>query len=142
MILPHSEPSEDEGAWVRVESYSNRALAELGKRRLDENGIASKIYDEIMGSFYSDAVGGIRLMVRSGDFNLARSVLESDQPAGAAAFDPQSEITPATPYCFRCHSKDVRREPLRGPAWKRLLFRLFGLRATLHCQNCGHDWKI
>lgn len=129
----------ESNAFVPLETYPNLMLAELDKSRLSEGGVEAKVFDGNMGSFYSDAVGGIRLMVESRDLETARALLRAEPLDAGETFDPASEITADSKYCFHCHSKNIRVEtvPEKPGILGRLLGKREGAKKIQHCADCG-----
>jgi hypothetical protein len=71
----HSDPP------VMIRRYQNLPEAWLSKSILDSSGIESFLVDENLVGIqwmYSNAVGGIKLLVRSEDAETARNLLEQD----------------------------------------------------------------
>ena len=128
---------------IPLETYPNALLAELDLGRLSQEGIAARIFDGNMGTYYA-ASGGVRLMVESKDLEAAKKILASERPQEQAAFDEAGEISEDSVYCFRCHSKDIDVESVEeAPGF---LGRLFGQKPgwkkKVRCKNCGNEWRV
>jgi hypothetical protein len=91
--------------------------------------------------FYSNLVGGIKLMVREEDAETARAVLERNIPeklevAGVGEYEQ--------PSCPKCGSLDVSFDGLD----KRVAYTGFFLGVPIHlkhqggkCHACGQEWE-
>ncbi len=111
---------------------------------LDSAGIESFLGDENLVRldwFYSNLVGGIKLMVREEDAETATAVLERNIPeklevAGVGEYEQ--------PSCPKCGSLDVSFDGLD----KRVAYTGFFLGVPIHlkhkggkCHACGHEWE-
>ena len=142
MILHESEESDDGERLVPIESYQNLILAELAKNRLIESGIFAETRDEMMGSFYNQAVGGIRLMVKSRDLDSARKVLDSNVVNEASDFKNEDEITSNIEYCSKCHSKKLIETKIIGTGiLDKTINMVMGFKKIARCSECGNEWK-
>ena len=64
---------------VYIKTYLNRPEAELGKGLLEANGIKAMVSADDAGGMRPDlmqATGGVRLLVREGDKEIAIRILE------------------------------------------------------------------
>lgn len=132
--------------WIEAGNYPTPIAAAVAKAKLESHGIDSALFDaELANSWvYTNALGGVRLMVAPGDLEAARDVLAADESlsdADAAKAVPEgADIFGADPdsWCPDCHSREVevRREARRG--W---LMRWLNPGRALHCRACGHDWR-
>ena len=128
---------------VMVARYGGVPEALVAKSMLDSAGIESFLGDENLVRldwFYSNLVGGIKLMVREEDAETARKVLEQNIPE-------KLEVTGvgeyAQPPCPRCGSLDVSFDALD----KQIAYTGFFLGVPIHvnhkggkCHACGHVW--
>ena len=107
---------------------------------LEAEGIPARIADEhTVGAFwlYSEAVGGVKLMVAPEDLERAARLLAEDR----------SSLLPETPdshACPRCASEEVRHP--RAHRWSAVLswvlsFPLVFWSRSLRCASCGHRWR-
>ena len=140
-------PTSDDDALrpVMVGRYSGVPEAMVAKSMLDSAGIESFLGDENLVRldwFYSNLVGGIKLMAREQDAETARTVLEKNIPeklevAGVGEY--------AQPACPKCGSLDVTFDGLNKQiAYTGFLF----LGVPIHvnrkggkCHACGHKWE-
>lgn len=133
-----------EGKLVEVWNYPRVTLAEIGRYRLDRNGIASEIFGGSVDSYYLTAIGGISLMVREADFQAAKGILESEEVIEDGTVEEKDEISRDAVYCPDCHSKRIRtRKIIRirsaffaVDAWKKL----FGFNKVFKCRDCKKTW--
>src|SRR5215467_668775 len=128
---------------VIVGRYRDLAIASVAKSILDSAGIESMLADDSvirMDWFYSNAVGGIKLLVRADDAAEARELLESQAPA---TFEVDGVGEYEQPKCPNCGSIDVSFEELdRKIAHTGLLVSLPipAVKQGWNCHSCGHTW--
>ena len=128
---------------VIVGRYRDLSIASVAKSILDSAGIESFLADDNvirMDWFYSNAVGGIKLLVRDEDAAEARELLEGQAPE---KFEVEGVGEYEQPKCPSCGSFDVSFEELdRKIAHTGLLMSL-PIPAMKHgwsCHACGHSW--
>jgi hypothetical protein len=130
---------------VMIRRYQLLPEALLSKSILDSAGIESFLADENLVRidwFYSNLVGGIKLLVRAQDAETARKLLEQETPE---KFDVDGVGEYKQPRCPRCQSLDVAFDELN----KRIAYggmRLASLPITItsdhwKCHSCGHEWQ-
>lgn len=115
----------DTPAPVLLRRYSDLPQAILAKSILDSAGIESFLADENIVRidwFYSNLVGGIKLLVREEDAEAAQNLLEQKIPE---TFEAGETGLFQQPRCPRCQSVDISFEG--NEAWK--------------CNSCEHAWK-
>jgi Putative prokaryotic signal transducing protein len=142
MPREHEEP----GALVEIGNYPTPIDGAMAQARLEGAGIEAVLFDAEMATswVYTNALGGVRLMVAVEDEETARALLAADASSLAvndvAAIRDEDQIALDHPetWCPDCHSKDVEtvREAPRG-----LFARLFNPGPALHCLACGHRWR-
>lgn len=128
---------------VIVGRYRDLSTASVAKSVLDSAGIESFLTDDSvirMDWLYSNALGGIKLLVRDQDAEAARELLEARIPE---KFDVEGVGEYQQPKCPNCGSLDVSFEELdRKIAYPGLLIS-FPIPAVKHgwnCHSCGHSW--
>ena len=139
------ERKETDG-WTEAENYPTPVDADIARARLEAAGIEAVVFDgELAASWvYTNALGGVRLMVRPGDLARARDLLATEEPPDDAAeelLEASGEIPPdadATGFCPACHARDV--EP-RDEAPRGRIARWLNPGAPLRCRACGHRWR-
>jgi Putative prokaryotic signal transducing protein len=121
---------------VVVRSYLNLLDALLAKGSLETAGIESFLADENMVRldwFISNALGGVKIMVRDEDVADAIAVLDQPMPE-TFTVDGIGEYK--QPHCPECGSLDVSfgAQPLiyNDPAALPV--------QSWYCQNCSHTW--
>jgi len=133
-----------EEAFAQLGNYPSLILAEVAKSRLALSGIQAEIFDSELANLYTNALGGVKLMVRREDYDAARLVLESADVVGEDAVSDEDVITEGSLYCPRCHSKDVEvKSPdfsRRGFSLSRTLRNWFGFQKDMRCRHCGNVW--
>lgn len=66
-----------ENDWITLESFPTVFEAQICSGLLRDASIESVVMDEATGASFSIAIGGIKVRVRSRDYEAARAVLES-----------------------------------------------------------------
>jgi hypothetical protein len=129
---------------VMVGRYRDSPEALVAKSMLDSAGIESFLSDENLVRldwFYSNLIGGIKLMVREEDAETARKLLEQNIPeklevAGVGEY--------TQPPCPKCGSLDVSFDELNKKIAYPILF--LGIPVPVNhkggkCHACGHEWE-
>ena len=128
---------------VMVGRYRDSGEAMIAKSMLDSAGIESFLSDENLVRldwFYSNLVGGIKLMVREEDGETARKLLEENIPE---KFDVTGVGEYAQPRCPQCGSLDVSFDALNKQIAYPGLFLNLPIpvnRKGGKCHACGHAW--
>ena len=141
------ERSESEPAHpnlVMVGRYRDLPNASIAKSILDSAGIDSFLADENivrMDWFYSNLMGGSKLMVREEDADTAKKILEMDVPE---SFEVEGAGNYEQERCPKCGSMDVSIDELD----KRLAVAGFVVGLPIRvihtgrkCHSCGHEWE-
>ncbi len=71
---------DDSSTLIVLESYNSDVEAHIARGVLESNGVKCIINNEIMSSIYPltlTSIGGIKLLVRREDFELAKEILNS-----------------------------------------------------------------
>jgi hypothetical protein len=128
---PGSSSLEGTAPPVIIRRYQELPEALLSKSILESAGIESFLADENLVRidwFYSNLVGGIKLLVRGDDAETARKLLAQDTP-DKFQVDWVGEYQ--QPRCPRCQSLDVAFVgipiPITNERWK--------------CHSCGNEWE-
>lgn len=129
---------------VAVGNYPTPLDGAVDHARLRAADIDAVLFDTEMATnwVYTNALGGVRLMVPRKDAAAARALLATTAPPVDTASDPAPGelIAPDEPgtWCPACHSRDIetREEPPRG-----LLRRWFAPGAARRCRACGYGWR-
>jgi hypothetical protein len=133
-------------AMVQIGNYPTPIDGAMAKAHLEAHGIDSVLFDAEMATswVYTNALGGVRLMVAAEDEVAARDVLAADATlntadaeeavSGGELISPDHHQT----WCPDCHSKDVEvhKEAPRG--W---FIRRFNPGPALRCRACGHHFR-
>src|SRR5713226_3300155 len=128
---------------VMIARYGGVPEALVAKSMLDSAGIESFLSDENLVRldwFYSNLVGGIKLMVREEDAETARKLLEENIPE---KFDATGVGEYAQPRCPQCGSMDVSFDGLNKQIAYPGLFLSLPIpvnRKGGKCHACGHEW--
>ncbi|ENX09739.1 MULTISPECIES: DUF2007 domain-containing protein [Acinetobacter] len=128
--------------WVVAETYSFPYEAQIAKTQLEAAGIPARIENEHtinMDWLYSNALGGVRLLVPDRYFEQAQALLAQDfsqeleQEFGLSERCPQCGSTDIKPYTEG-----------KRPAYLVFLllgFPLFSYKHGTKCQQCQHFWS-
>jgi hypothetical protein len=147
---PLQEPSKPDlpnplAAPVMIRRYQDLPEALLSKSILESAGIESFLADENLiriDWFYSNLVGGIKLLVRAQDAETANKILAQETPD---KFDVDGVGEYQQPRCPKCHSLDVAFDELnKRIAYGGMLFVGLPIAVTTDhwkCHACGHEWK-
>lgn len=110
---------------VIVGRYRDASTATIAKSLLDAAGIESFLADGVIQIdwLYSDALGGVKLLVRDEDAAAACELLEAQVPE---RFDVEGVGLYEQPKCPNCGSLDVYFRPPAKQGW--------------NCSACGHRW--
>lgn len=128
---------------VVVASYSFPHEAQIAKASLESAGIPAILSDEHtinMQWLYSNALGGVKLLVPPKFFEDAKNILETDYSA-----DVDAEMGPDNVECPSCGSLNIA-SYTRGkkPAFVVFLllgFPLFFYQHGFKCADCDRFWK-
>jgi hypothetical protein len=127
---------------VRVARFRDLPEAEIAKSVLDSAGIESFLAEENivrLDWFYSNLVGGIKLLVRAEDADAARQLLEQNVPEKFEADGEEYE----QPRCPQCQSWDVAFDGLDRPITYAVLYLGLPVPVTNRgwkCRACGYRW--
>ena len=129
---------------VVIGRYRDLPAAAVAKSVLDSAGIESFLADDTvirLDWLWSNALGGVKLLVRDGDATAAREILEAHVPE---KFEVDGVGEYEQPRCPNCNSLDVSFQELdRKMAHTGLLISL-PIPAVKHgwnCHACGHNWE-
>jgi hypothetical protein len=129
---------------IVVRRFRDLIEAELAKKKLESAGIDAFVADENivrMDWFYSNAVGGLRLMVKPEDTDAAVTILDEPIPDQITQEDP--DLTYTQPHCPKCDSLDVSFESLDRPLSYGLMYLNLPFPVSKHNwkgQKCGAEW--
>ena len=130
--------------WVLLQSFSFPYEAQIAKSQLHAFGISARIENEHtinMDWLYSNALGGVRLLVLESDIEEAKQLLDQDY---SDAVDDIFNID--HPKCPRCQSSEIIAYTKgKKPAFIVLLLFWFPLSKLEHgyrCQSCDHFFKL
>ena len=129
--------------WILVKTFSFPYEAQIAKTQLEAFGIPVRIENEHtinMDWFYSNALGGVRLLVLEKDLNDAKALLEKD-----FIEDLEQEFGKNKGRCPNCGSYDI--EPYtkrKKSAFMALMFLglpLFSFKNGNRCKQCQYFWN-
>lgn len=134
---------------VVIAKFSLPLEAQIARASLESAGITAFVADEHtinMDWLYSNAMGGVRLIVRREDADAARRILEADFSMGVdESFLANEKNRVDVAHCPSCGSDDVY--PFtkgKRPAFLVFIllgFPLFFYQDGLKCKDCGTFWR-
>jgi predicted nucleic-acid-binding Zn-ribbon protein len=131
---------------VVIRRYDQAHLAHLDRAKLSDEGIESFLKDEntvSINPIWSNAVGGIKLIVHKSDIERVSSVLGTNEYSDLQnAFNDKIETQNV---CPKCGSTEVqqKRSFLSGIAFLILFFIPLAAPTNKYlCTSCSHTWKI
>jgi hypothetical protein len=140
-----SDPPKYSDPPVMIRRYQLLPEALLSKSILDSAGIESFLADENLiriDWFYSNLVGGIKLLVRREDAETANELLAQETPS---KFDVDGVGEYQQPCCPKCQSLDVAFDELnKRVAYGGMLFVGLPIPVTSEhwkCHSCGNEWE-
>ena len=128
---------------VMIRRYRDLPEASIAKSILDSAGIESFLIDDNLVRldwFYSNLIGGIKLLVREEDAETAGKLLDQVVPEKFAV-DNVGEYQ--QPSCPQCHSFEVSYDGLNKSTTYAALFLGLPIPVTdkgWKCHSCGHAW--
>ena len=138
------EPPPDPSELVVVGNYPDALSAEAVRSCLEMERIQAHVFDGLlstMNGLYTNAFGGVKVMVRRTDYPRARDLLATsnldlrDNPVSAV-----DEITPDGIHCQFCHSRRVRTRAswaLPSDPLSRFFAKAFSKTSVTLCRDCG-----
>jgi hypothetical protein len=139
------ESSQDHRPPVIVGRFQNLHEALLAKGQLDSAGIPNSLADDNMVRmdwFYSNLLGGVKVLVRAQHEEAALEVLSQPIPE---SFDVEGVGKYEQPRCPKCQSTDISFESLEKlPSYGSMM--LIGVpipfgAETWRCHACGSTWE-
>ncbi|HFE9766708.1 DUF2007 domain-containing protein [Acinetobacter baumannii] len=129
--------------WIVVKTFSFPYEAQIAKTQLEAFGILAYIENEHtinMDWFYSNALGGVRLLVPENYVDEAKLFLEKD-----FSDELEQKFGENKEYCPECGSLDIEVNT-KGKKSAFLVFMFFGLplfsfKNGSKCKRCGHFWN-
>jgi hypothetical protein len=129
---------------VTLRQFRDLPEALLAKGALESAGLQCFLADDItirMDWLWSNALGGIKLCVKSEDADAAAQLLDQGIPEG---FDVKGVGEFKQPSCPNCKSLEISYEDLNKPVAYTSVF--FGVpipfsRRRWKCNSCGHIWQ-
>jgi hypothetical protein len=128
---------------VTIRQFRDLPEALLAKGSLDSAGIECALTDDNMVRmdwFYSNAIGGIKLLVNAGDAAEAEQLLSQPIPDH---LDVSGVGDCEQPKCPKCGSLDVSFQELQPAAYLSMFLKVpipFHKRAW-HCHSCDVEWE-
>jgi hypothetical protein len=145
--LPEAAPqieSPESRNLVLLRRFRDLPEALLAKGKLDSSEVPSFLADDNtvrMDWLWSNAIGGVKILVEPEHFSEAAKLLNEPIPEG---LDFHESETYTQPRCPKCQSLDISFEELYKPLAFSSLFVSFPLpvqREGWICNDCGHVWN-
>ncbi len=131
-----------------LKSYEFSHEAHLDLAKLQDEGIRAFLKNDTMVSIaphYSNAVGGVLLVVESAQWDFANRLLLGNQDTEQMLQELYPDSKPEeNRQCTRCGSRDVfqGRSVLSGIMFLILFVLPVSLRKNrFHCATCDHSWR-
>ncbi|MCB9197665.1 MAG: DUF2007 domain-containing protein [Flavobacteriales bacterium] len=129
-------------SWVILSTYTLPQEMNIHKSILELEGIECAVKDEMttqVHNFYSNAIGGVKLMVRTEDYKKAREVLLTQTDYKEPFDDEQLS-------CVYCGSLNVKGVGIKGKL-SILLLHLTGLHISINnselkCVSCSKTFPV
>lgn len=125
--------------WVTIARYDFPYEAQIGRARLQAEGIQTFIADEYtinMQWLYANALGGVKLQVKARDASWAAEILATDFSADVEEQEGDDPL-----QCPHCGAVDLIPETIgKRRAFLVFLgldFPLYPIRRALRCPTCG-----
>jgi hypothetical protein len=144
--VPESSPeieAPEKRSLILLRRFRDLPEALLAKAKLESAGIPCFFVDDNtvrMDWLWSNALGGVKILVDAENFSEAAKLLNEPIPEG---LDFEEAETYSQPRCPKCQSLDINFEELYKPLAFSSLFVNFPLpvhRQGWICQACGHIW--
>ncbi len=134
---------------VTIKTFTYAHEAAVARSLLASEGIFCFLKDELTiqaNPFYSNALGGVKLQVREGDFEHAAAVLTRTHVPDVEPISIKT-ASGAISECPACESEELAlvRKPsgvLYGLSLLLLGFPLPFFSKVYHCYNCGRDIRV
>lgn len=130
---------------ITIGQYSQGTYAHIAKGKLESSGIECVILDEHLISInwlYSNALGGVKLQVKSSDVERAKAILEEKEETKPEEIKKKDKNII---YCPKCDSDEIYFEKFdKKPvfmSWLLLGIPIPFIKRKLKCYNCGYQWK-
>lgn len=137
--------------WITLISFLYPQEAYLAKNVLEVEDIPVFLKDELtvqVNNFYSNAVGGVKLIVRESDKEKALTILREAGYIKETSEKSRLEIFSETytRLCPYCNSENINRTKQPGLLFLVSVF-TFGaplpfLKKKYHCFDCGKEWRV
>ncbi|WP_053188103.1 putative signal transducing protein [Sunxiuqinia dokdonensis] len=141
-------------SWKNIISFTYPHEAHLAQLYLNSEGIETILKDEMtvqVYGFYSNAIGGVKLMVQEDDYERALASLETggyvvNHPVLDEVFRVPVATKADKKYCPFCQSDNIKinKEPNIVVI---ILYVILGVifpifRLSYKCFDCGKQWKF
>jgi len=139
--------------WETIITFTYPQDAHIAQGFLESEGVESILMDELtvqVQNFYSNAIGGVKLQVKSEDIENATSILKKGGYSGIESWKPTETVVVVEStnkkQCPFCHSDNIGKskkvDVLTIGVYLVLgaVFPIF--RLNYSCFDCGKVWKF
>jgi hypothetical protein len=141
--LPEAKGDGDIDGMVTIRTFRDLPEALLAKGSLDSAGMKCALVDDNivrMDWFWSNAMGGVKVLVNREDVTVAEEILAQPIPEN---FDVSGVGEYGQPRCPKCGSLDINFRELQSSAYLSMALNVpipFHRRAW-HCHSCDVEWE-
>lgn len=137
--------------FITIARYTEVPLAELGKGKLESEGIESYLLNKhhiSINWLYSNALGGVKIQVLKEDAEMALEILNQDYSSELVAIEEMMPPLTSEDLCPKCGSSNIEIEHTsrKDGAISFLLIFIFHLPVVFYrkrnkCNDCNYIFK-
>jgi len=140
--------------WITITSFTFPVEAHMAQGFLESEGIVTMLKDELtvqVNSFYSNAVGGVKLQVKENDYDEALMILQKGgyivEPGTSAITEiVQVNETTNKKACPFCQSENIGKNKDLD-IFSVIVYFILGaffpiFKSSYRCFDCGKEWKF
>ena len=140
--------------WITVSTFTFPVEAHMAGGFLESEGIVTMLKDELtvqVNSFYSNAVGGVKLQVKEHDYDEALMILQKGgyivEPGTSATTEiVQVNDTTNKKACPFCQSANIGKNKDLD-IFSVIVYFILGaffpiFKSSYRCFDCGKEWKF
>ena len=134
---------------VELKSFTYPIDARIAMAKLEAAEIKCFLRNELttqVNNFYSNAIGGVKLMVNPKDLDVARLILAEEYNWDIEELQQDESLENNEIVCIKCGSTNVGEPRLNG-SWALVSTLLMGFPLPFivkkaHCFSCGAEFRI
>ncbi|RLD62543.1 MAG: hypothetical protein DRJ05_00005 [Bacteroidetes bacterium] len=140
--------------WKIILTFTHPHEAHIAKSYIESEGIDTMIQDELtaqVNSFYSGAIGGVKMLVRESDFEKGVEILKNGGYINVDANETNIEYVTEDRstdkrFCPFCKSQEIGKKKNADPL-AALIYSVLGVfspifRKAYICHDCEKVWKF